>query len=172
MPRKGTPRKPGVPSRYAEGGVIEKLLENPRLTQKQQRFAELLAAGVPYGQAATQAGYKSKASSYYALKHPLVQQYLQSIRAESRAIATYDLVMAMEEAAFARSFAIEHENPMAVVKATELRAKLSGLLIDRVEVATVDLRGALQRAETRVLTVLASPAQAAVLEETTSTNTP
>ena len=42
---------------------------------------------------------------------------------------------------------------MAYCKGTELRAKLSGLLIDRVEVIPVDLVGALQRAEGRGINV-------------------
>jgi hypothetical protein len=36
---------------------------------------------------------------------------------------------------------------MALVKATELRARLSGLLIDRLEVIEVDLRASLAAAE-------------------------
>ena len=35
-----------------------------------------------------------------------------------------------------------------------MRAKLSGLLIDRVEVATVDLKGSLEQARTRVIAAL------------------
>ena len=47
-----------------------------------------------------------------------------------------------------------HKNPMAFIKGCELRAKLSGLLIDRVEVATVDLKGSLEQARTRVIDAL------------------
>jgi hypothetical protein len=46
---------------------------------------------------------------------------------------------------------------MTNVKACELRAKLSGLLIDRVEVLGVDLRGALEAAERRVIDVAPLP---------------
>ena len=48
----------------------------------------------------------------------------------------------------------EHKNPMALVKATELRARLSGLLIDRLEVIEVDLRASLAAAEQRVLSAI------------------
>lgn len=65
--------------------------------------------------------------------------------------AVYDLETAMAEANAVCDFAILHKSPMAYCKGTELRAKLSGLLIDRVEIATVDLTGALARAEARVL---------------------
>lgn len=47
-------------------------------------------------------------------------------------------------------FAKANKNAMAYFKAVEHRAKLSGLLIGRVEVGTVDLKGALE-ACTRVL---------------------
>ena len=46
---------------------------------------------------------------------------------------------------------------MAYCKATELRAKLSGLLIDRIEVVPVDLKGALEQARHRVVMVNAPP---------------
>ena len=49
-------------------------------------------------------------------------------------------------------FAKKHGNSMALVKAIELRSKLSGLLIDRAEVkvAVVDVRAALEEAKARV----------------------
>ena len=68
-------------------------------------------------------------------------------------MAVYGLVEAMKEAEDAAAFARENKNSMALVKACELRAKLSGLLIDRVELVKVDLTGALARAEARVLSV-------------------
>lgn len=55
-------------------------------------------------------------------------------------MAIYGLVEAMKEAEDAAAFAKLHKNPMANVKACELRAKLSGLLIERVEVLEVDLK--------------------------------
>jgi hypothetical protein len=143
-------RPKGVKARYADSSVIDDLApKTRRLTGKQIRFIELFASGIEQKVAAEQAGLKNRSSQYRTLTNPLAVQYLSTIRAESRAIAAYDIASAMQEAKEARDFAIEHENPMAVVKATELRAKLSGLLIDRVEIATVDLTGALQRAEQR-----------------------
>ncbi len=154
MPRAGTPRKPGVEPRYASYDEAEKLTVIPaRVTPRQIRFLELIAAGVTHEEAGKQAGLTSAGSRYRCLTNPIAIQYLSGLRAESRAIAAYDIAMAMLEAKEARDFAIEHENPMAVVKATELRAKLSGLLIDRVEIATVDLTGALAKAQARVQAV-------------------
>lgn len=72
-------------------------------------------------------------------------------------MAVYDLATAMAEAEAVCAFAKQHKNAMAYCKGTELRAKLSGLLIDRIEVVPVDLLGALQRAEARVLDVTPLP---------------
>ncbi len=69
-------------------------------------------------------------------------------------MAAYGLVEAMKEAEFTAAFAREHRNPMALLKATELRTKLSGLLIDRLEVVpTIDLKGALEQARNRLFNI-------------------
>ena len=73
----------------------------------------------------------------------------------------------MSEAKDTMQFARETENANAYCKAVELRAKLSGLLIDRVEVVSIDLSGSIARAEQRVLQ---STAQAAMLDQITSTS--
>jgi hypothetical protein len=72
-------------------------------------------------------------------------------------MAAYGLAEAMKEAEAVCDFAIKHKNAMAYCKATELRAKLSGLLIDRIEVVPVDLKGALEQARHRVVMVNAPP---------------
>lgn len=73
--------------------------------------------------------------------------------------AVYDLTIAMKEANDAAAFAREKGNSMALVKAVELRSKLSGLLIDRIEVVPVNLSGALTRAEAGVINVTPLGAQ-------------
>jgi hypothetical protein len=62
-------------------------------------------------------------------------------------MAVYGLVEAMQEADDVIAFAKAKGNAMAYCKEVELRAKLSGFLIDRVEIATVDLAGALEAEE-------------------------
>ncbi len=124
-----------------------------RITPKQQRYAELLATGMPQAHAAKHAGYKSKCSANDAYRHPLVQEYLSTIRNRAAARTGHTVVVAMEEANGAMAFARETENATAYVKAVELRAKLSGLLIDRVEVVSMDLKGALAMAELRIVNV-------------------
>jgi phosphatidylserine/phosphatidylglycerophosphate/cardiolipin synthase-like enzyme len=88
------------------------------------------------------------------MKHPVVVRELDAIRRDARREAVYGVVEAMAQAQKGIDLAERHKNPMAFIKGCELRAKLSGLLIDRVEVAVVDLRGSLEAAKTRVLSVI------------------
>ena len=127
------------------------LSPDKRITPRMQRYAELLATGIPQAQAAKDAGYKSKCSANEAYRHPLVQEYLSTIRNRAAARTGHTVVVAMDEAKDAMGFARETENATAYVKAVELRAKLSGLLIDRVEVVSMDLKGALAMAEARII---------------------
>ena len=143
------------------------LSQDRRITPKMLRFAELLGSGLDQGVAAKQAGYKQKTSASQALKHPLLQQYLSTIQSKTCVLAAYKAADAMQEAKQAMEFAYKTDNANAYCKAVELRAKLSGLLIERVEVVTVDLSGALQQASQRVLR---STAQAAMLDQNASTS--
>lgn len=124
-----------------------------RITPKQQMFADAIATGMNYNAAAKQAGYKSTASAHEAKQHPLVREYLSSIQSRAAALVGHTVVEAMLEAKDGMDFAKETENATAFVKAVELRAKLSGLLIDRVEVFTADLKGAIEMAQARVVDV-------------------
>jgi phage terminase small subunit len=124
------------------------------LTDRQREYVQHLARGLDSRVAARSAGYSesfSKVASHRLGKKTAVAQAIESIRAEGMKIAVYDLATAMREAEAVCAFAKLHKNAMAYCKGTELRAKLSGLLIDRVEVVEVDLRGALARAEARVV---------------------
>ena len=84
-------------------------------------------------------------------KNPAVASAIESIQAEGRKAAVYDLAVAMKEANEVIEFAKKHKHPTAYFFAVRHRAHLSGLLVDRFEIATVDLTGALSRAEQRVL---------------------
>ena len=123
------------------------------LTDKQRRYVENIAKGMPSREAALAAGYSpsfSRVAAHRLGKKSEVSKAIESIQAEGRKVAVYDLATAMKEANEVCNFAKRHKNAMAFCKATELRAKLSGLLIDRVEIATVDLTSALAKAEARV----------------------
>jgi hypothetical protein len=124
------------------------------LTDKQRLYVENVARGLDSRAAARAAGYSesfSRVAVHRLGKNPAVAAAIEAIRAEGRKMAVYDLAAAMREADEVCAFAKLHKNAMAYMKATELRAKLSGLLIDRVEIAAVDLTGALARAEARGL---------------------
>lgn len=128
--------------------------DHEHLTEKQRRYVEHVAAGMDSRAAALKAGYSpsfAKVAAHRLGKKLAVAQAIASIRSEGRTMAVYDLATAMREADDVCAFAKQHKNAMAYCKATELRAKLSGLLIERVEVVSVDLSGSLARAAHRVL---------------------
>ena len=126
------------------------------LNARQQRLVELVATGIPVQQAAQQAGfspsYARKASKL--LKLPAIATAVADIRERGRSLAAYNLATAMREAQEVIDFAKKHKNSMAYFKAVQHRADLSGLLLQRVEISTVDLAGSLQRARSRVIDVL------------------
>jgi phage terminase small subunit len=133
------------------------------VNHRQQKFIEAVASGLSTQEAARHAGFSPSYArkSSRLLKQPMIASAIAGIRMEGRKLAAYDVATAMQEALEDHKFAVEKGNAMAAVKATELRAKLSGLLIDRIEVVPVDLRGALDRAEARVLNVTNVPSNGA-----------
>ena len=143
--------------------------QSKRISPKQQHYAELRANGLTQGEAAEKAGYSSRSAAWKADQHPLVQNYIADVQRSSRARSGHTVAVAMAEAADTMEFAREKGNPMAYCKAVELRAKLSGLLIDRVEVFTADLKGALLAAAKRVIEV--SPGSYSVVHVAESSST-
>jgi hypothetical protein len=131
--------------------------DHEHLTDKQCRYAENIATGMDSRAAARSDGYSESFSKVVAHRfraNPAIVKAVEDIRKKGRDMAAYGLVEAMEEAEDVCAFAKLHKNAMAYCKATELRAKLSGLLIDRVEIMPIDLRGALLAAQSRVLTAI------------------
>lgn len=145
-----------------EGKTVSEAIDptrDPELNDRQRKFVEAIARGLSAQDAARSAnyspGYVRKASRL--LKQPMIAKELELIRAKARDLAAYDVSVAMAEALDDHRFAVQKGNPMAAVKATELRSRLAGLLIDRVEIATVDLTSALAKAEARVLSITDAP---------------
>lgn len=100
----------------------------------QQRFVELYIDGKKTAaQAYELAGGVGDPTvqSQRLLKRPKVQQAIAAFRAELAENSKYTLEKAMEEANDAAIFAREHKNPNAYVKAVELKAKLSGHMIEK-----------------------------------------
>ena len=85
------------------------------------------------------------------MKKEIAQEYLGKIQQQSRAMMAYDLSLAMAESLEVIAFAKLKGNAMAYFKAVEHRAKLSGLLIDRIQVEKVDIRSAIIEAEARLV---------------------
>jgi hypothetical protein len=131
--------------------------DTDHLLDRWRRIIQRVARGEDWMPAARAQG----CSSSYArvirtlmMKNSAAARYLASIQAEARSVAVYGVVEAMAQAQKGIDLAEKHHNPMAFIKGCELRAKLSGLLIDRTEVMVVDLKGSLEQAKSRVLTVI------------------
>lgn len=128
------------------------------LTDKQERYAQYLAAGMESQAAAKKAGYSDSFAKVagFRMKHkPSVAKAIDAIRDEGRKLAVYDLAKAMAEAAEVIEFAKQHKHPTAYFFAVRHRAHLSGLLVDKIQLeASVDLKGALIEARTRVFTFM------------------
>jgi hypothetical protein len=136
-------------------------MNEPELNDRQRKFVAEVARGVSAQDAARKAGFSPSYArkSSRLLKHPGIAQAIAAIRAEGRTLVAYDLAAAMREAESAATFARMNKNSMALVKACELRAKLSGLLIERIETVAIDLKGSLEQARARVLDVVSFPRQ-------------
>lgn len=123
------------------------------LTVQQGKYVEGRARGLSPTESALAAGY-TRSYSLKAVNRidrlPAVAQAIAVIQAKARELSVYDLTVAMRESEEVIAFAKEHRNAMAYFKAVEHRAKLSGLLIDRIQVATVDVRSALEEAHRRI----------------------
>ena len=130
------------------------------LNDRQRRFVGLVASGQSLAEAARSAGFSrsyARKANHLLMKHPAIARAIAAIRAEARTASAYTVIQCMREANDAAAFAKANKQSMALVRAVELRARLSGLLIDRVEVVNVDLRGALERAESRIVNVTNMP---------------
>lgn len=77
---------------------------------------------------------------------PAAFMLLDEIREKEVELSALTLARPMEEAEEDRRFAREHNNSMAAMKSTELQAKLAGHLVERVEVAEMDLRETMAQA--------------------------
>jgi hypothetical protein len=100
---------------------------------KWQTFVSLYASGVGLEAASRTAGYKSPDQPRRLLRQPEVAAALKAVRAEMARRAEYgqdQLIAELDEAA---EFAIKTENATALVRAREMKGKVLGLLMDRVD---------------------------------------
>jgi hypothetical protein len=124
-----------------------------KLSPKQARFVKEYVIVGTGAEAARRAGYKTSDASNRAYKLSKVPRIAAAIEAGRRDIARnarYDANAAMAELNGAIDYAKSQKNAMAVTKTIELKMKLSGLLIDRLEVREApDISGALIEAGRR-----------------------
>lgn len=86
--------------------------------------------------AARKAGYarRSRTTAARLLKRPDVQEAIQTLRELATRRSLYDFDKVSDDLTSAIEFAYQQKNPMAVAKAVELKAKLHGMLSDRLDV--------------------------------------
>lgn len=114
-----------------------------KINPRQQKFVEEYLRHGNARNAATAAGYSPKSAKDLATKFvvqeksPAVTQALNEARAKSITLAAYNADVAMTECEDAIQFARETENANAYVKAVELKSKLKGLLVEKLDVRQV-----------------------------------
>ena len=133
------PRKSAAPSELVATAKAARLALNPR----QQAFVEAYALPSPINgqafnasEACRRAGYSVKRADSTAqrlLRTPKIKAAVDAMRAEVAERAGYTTERCMAELEKGMSFALQTENASAYVRAVELRGKLTGLLVDRVD---------------------------------------
>ena len=116
---------------------------NLELNERQLKWVERYLSHGDARRAAREAGYSDKngGKTVSMLKNnPKIKEILAKARDKVVDKLGYTYEVAMEEAKAAADFAMLTKNANAFCKATELRAKLSGLLIERVQVDTVNFK--------------------------------
>lgn len=134
-----------------------------QLTQKQRAFIAAYQSGLSGTQAAIQAGYSAHSARHTA-NHlvnntPAVRAELDKVAQNLAEAAGYNGERCMAELDKAIAFAIETKQPNAYVKAIELRARLAGLLRDKLDVTIerADMAEALAAARARVVRPMRDP---------------
>ena len=140
------------------------------MNQRQLLFTQAYLAGKSATEAARQAGYRestAKKAATRLLVLPDIKAAIRESRIQIQDQTQFGVIEAMKEAQGAANFAIEHRNPMAYVKATELRARLSGLLVERHEILpSFDLAAIIAEARARVARVIDAPLPALPVSKT------
>jgi hypothetical protein len=99
------------------------------------------------------AGYSESTKPYLILRRPNVAAAVAKVQAEIRAESKYDTLAAMAELDLFIQKCDRDKNPsrMAQVRAVETKARLNGLLIEKVEVSHPDIRLDLLAAQARTV---------------------
>jgi phage terminase small subunit len=130
------------------------------LNTRQQAFVRAYVLNGNNGAAAVrEAGYSinnpesARRQAYQLLQNPLIKDAVAQGRHEFVVVTEYDAKAVMSELDAAIDFARSTKNANALVRAIEAKAKVAGLMTDKVElnVNNVDICAALQEARSRLL---------------------
>lgn len=130
-----------------------------RLKPQHLEYVKLIQSGMPRYEAAIQAGFNEYTAQKAKIRiegMPEVKKLIELAHVNAQLEGQYGLKEAVSEVDRAITFAYEQENPNAIAKLLEHKSKLYGLLVEKIDVKTtyIDLKGALEQAKTRVLTVI------------------
>lgn len=109
------------------------ILKNDLCPRRIAFVAEYLRQVGQMGKTCEKLGISRPTGERY-LKEPEIQKMIREARDKIMAEAVYDTAKAMREAEEAIEFAKDTQNANAYVKAVELRSKLSGLLVEKIDV--------------------------------------
>jgi phage terminase small subunit len=123
-----------VPSTAVTPDDVEALTGLTR--PKWQRFVAAYVSGSTLAAAVQSAGYASVQPKQYAtklLKQPAIASAVAKVRQALAERAAFTMDKAMGQLREDREFAIRTENAAAAVRASELMAKMSGHLVERID---------------------------------------
>jgi phage terminase small subunit len=103
---------------------------------KWQRFVAAYCSGATMSAAVQTAGYSSASPKQYASKllaRPAIAAAVATVRQALAERAAFTMDKAMAQLREDREFAIRTENAAAAVRASELMARMSGHLVDRID---------------------------------------
>lgn len=127
------------------------------LSPRQEKYVNGVVKGMmSRAEAARQAGYGKAYSLKAAVRIeqvPAVREAIDAAQSDLRTRTMYDAQEAVKEVDQAIRFAYAQKNPMSIAKLLDLKSRLHGLLVEKHEVVTCDLRKAIQEARERVSTL-------------------
>lgn len=126
------------------------------LNQRQRQFIAEIQKGATGVRAAIAAGYSPRTAKHaaYQLLHEnkLVRAELEKVRQQLSELTEYNGERCADDCDKGMEFALRTENANAYVRAVELKARLNGLLRDKLDVTVerIDIGDALAAARARV----------------------
>lgn len=121
--------------------------------QRHEIFAQAIASGETQEAAYRKAGYKPNASNASTLnRNQQVRERVAGIQANAAAVAEFTLADMVAQVDEDRSFARENVQPAAAISASGLKAKLLGLITDKVTAEVQTVRNVVRRSPVEAVT--------------------